>query len=177
MPILKERNLVNQKKKKRMGNLVQTFLHNFLSYFLSNWGDWVLMGSKRKQLDPTIILSLPLPLPTNHHFHPFSLLFFTFFFSFSILSTIIQPNIFAPYKRRPHDLLDRCGIFFFPEEIYWFWFSYRLNWPMVIGLGFGWTKKEESVFFSKQNMGLDFLSPKKSNGWRGFIFCSNGIMG
>ena len=39
MPILKERNLVNQKKKKRMGNLVQTFLHNFLSYFLSNWGD------------------------------------------------------------------------------------------------------------------------------------------
>ena len=130
MPILKERNLVNQKKK-CMGNLVQTFLHNFLSYFLSNWGDWVLMGSKRKQLDPTIILSLPLPLPTNHHFHPFSLLFFTFFFSFSILSTIIQPNIFAPYKRRPHDLLDRCGIFFFPEEIYWFWFSYRLNWPMV----------------------------------------------
>ena len=35
---------------------------------------------------------------------------------------------------------------------------------MVIGLGFGWTKKEESVFFSKQNMGLDFLSPEKSNG-------------
>lgn len=177
MPILKERNLVNQKKK----NVWVIWSKHFCTIFsliFSPIGEIEFWWGRREN-SWTLPLFFPFPIPSQptKTFTHFLSYFSPFSFSFSILSTIIQPNIFAPYKRRPHDLLDRCGIFLFPEEIYWFWFSYRLNWPMVIGLGFGWTKKEESVFFSKQNMGLDFLSPEKSNGWRGFIFCSNGIMG
>ena len=64
-----------------VGIFVQSCLHNFLFYFLSNLEGLCFCGLGKKTLRP-YQNSLPLPLPTKHFSQPFSLSLSLFFFFF-----------------------------------------------------------------------------------------------
>ena len=74
----------------RMVILSNTHLPLFFSHFLHILWKLNFDGSEKKTVRPQF--SLLTPLPTKPHFHPFSLLFSTLFFSpFSLKST--QPKL------------------------------------------------------------------------------------
>ena len=100
-----------------MGNLIQTFLHHFHSYFLPNLGR-LNFGKLREKIARSYQFSLIFPLLTKHYSHPFSLSFYTIFFPSSLKSSQLnihlgttKPTSWSCWSLKL--ICEKCGIFFF----------------------------------------------------------------
>ena len=137
-----ERNPVNEKEKNNdsidvesrhsgvcnVGGLVQTFFHNSLSHFLSNFERLSFGGTRGKTVEPHQF-SLPLSLPTKYHSYLFSHIFSIFFHPFSNQPNQTYSKIGGPW---PHLVLSLVSMVVGYRLVVSFNSSIELMWVLSV---------------------------------------------